>query len=93
MSDKFPVSPGHMLMIPRRQLMRFRELTAVEKSRLLEWVDWAQPRSPQTLTSGPEVVSLGVNDGKVAEQALQKFHFHVIPRHAGDTIDPSGDVR
>lgn len=33
--DKFLVSPGHTLIIPRRPLTRFRELNATEKSRLL----------------------------------------------------------
>jgi diadenosine tetraphosphate (Ap4A) HIT family hydrolase len=41
-SDKFPVSPGHTLIIPPRPLTRFRELNAVEKTRLLEWVEWSQ---------------------------------------------------
>ena len=34
--DKFPISPGHTLIIPRRPLIRFRELTAAEKTRLME---------------------------------------------------------
>jgi diadenosine tetraphosphate (Ap4A) HIT family hydrolase len=41
-SDKFPVSPGHTLIIPRRPLKRFQELDAAEKAGLLEWVEWAQ---------------------------------------------------
>lgn len=41
-SDTFPVSPGHALVIPRRALTRFQELNATERVRLLEWVDWAQ---------------------------------------------------
>ena len=31
--DKFPVSPGHTLIIPHRPLTRFRELNAAEKAR------------------------------------------------------------
>jgi diadenosine tetraphosphate (Ap4A) HIT family hydrolase len=91
--DKFPVSPGHSLIIPRRPLTRFQELTAVEKSRLLEWVDWAQARLQQTLTPAPEAFNLGVNDGKAAGQTMPQFHFHVIPRHSGDVADPRGGVR
>jgi len=41
-SDKFPVSPVHTLIMPRRPLTRFQELTPAEKSRLLEWVEWTQ---------------------------------------------------
>ncbi len=41
-------------------MTRFQELTAAEKSRLLEWVDWAQARLQQTLTPAPEAFNLGV---------------------------------
>jgi diadenosine tetraphosphate (Ap4A) HIT family hydrolase len=92
-SDKFPISPGHTLIIPRRALTRFRELTAAEKSRLLEWVEWAQERLQQTLTPPPEAFNLGLNDGKAAGQTMPQFHFHVIPRHNGDVADPRGGVR
>jgi len=92
-SDKFPVSPGHVLIIPRRSLTRFQELNAGEKSRLLEWVDWAQARLQQTLTPVPEAFNLGVNDGKAAGQTMPQFHFHVIPRRSGDVADPRGGVR
>ena len=92
-SDKFPVSPGHTLIIPRRALTRFQELSATEKSRLLEWVNWVQVRLQQTLTPPPEAFNLGVNDGKLAGQTMSQFHFHVIPRHAGDVADPRGGVR
>jgi diadenosine tetraphosphate (Ap4A) HIT family hydrolase len=92
-SDKFPVSPGHTLVIPRRALTRFQELKASEKLRLLEWVDWAQSRLQQTLTPTPEAFNLGVNDGKAAGQTMSQFHFHIIPRHIGDIADPRGGVR
>ncbi len=74
-SDKFPVSPGHTLIIPRRAVTRFQELTAVEKSRLLEWVDWVQSRLQQTLTPAPEAFNLGVNDGRAAGRRCRNFIF------------------
>ena len=92
-SDKFPISPGHTLIIPLRALTRFQELTAMEKSRLLEWVEWTQTHLQQTLTPAPEAFNLGVNDGKAAGQTMPQFHFHVIPRHTGDVADPRGGVR
>ena len=92
-SDKFPVSPGHVLIIPRRPLTRFQELNTVEKSRLLKWVEWAQARLQQTLTPAPEAFNLGLNDGEAAGQTMPQFHFHVIPRHSGDVADPRGGVR
>lgn len=92
-SDKYPVSPGHTLIIPRRPVTRFRELTALERAQLLEWVEWVQVLSQQRLTPSPEAFNLAVNDGKAAGQTMPQFHFHVIPRFTGDVADPRGGVR
>lgn len=92
-SDNFPVAPGHTLIIPRRALTRFQELNAVEKLRLLEWVDWVQNRLLTTVSPPPDAFNLGVNDGKAAGQTMPQFHFHVIPRHNGDVADPRGGIR
>ncbi len=92
-SDRYPISAGHTLIIPRRALTRFQELNASEKLRLLEWVEWAQARLLQTLTPAPDAFNLGINDGKAAGQTMPQFHFHVIPRYTGDVTDPRGGVR
>lgn len=92
-SDKYPVSPGHTLIIPRRALTRFQELNVAERLGLLEWVDWAQNRLLSTHTPPPDAFNLGVNDGKAAGQTMPQFHFHVIPRYKGDVADPRGGVR
>jgi len=91
--DKYPVAPGHALIIARRPVERFRELTATEKARLVEWVDWAQERLQATLAPVPGGFNLGVNDGKAAGQTMPQFHFHVIPRYAGDVPDARGGLR
>ncbi len=91
--DKFPVTPGHSLIIPRRTAKRFQELHASEKMRLLELVEWTQRHLEETLAPVPEGFNLGVNDGPAAGQTMPQFHFHVIPRRTGDVADPRGGVR
>lgn len=91
--DKFPVTLGHTLIIPRRAVVRFQELNSSEKARLLELVDWAQRQLGTMLVPAPEGFNLGVNDGPAAGQTMPQFHFHVIPRRAGDVADPRGGVR
>ena len=91
--DKFPVTAGHTLIIPRRAVVRFLELDGGERTRLLELVGWVQERLVATLKPAPEAFNLGVNDGKAAGQTMPQFHFHVIPRRAGDVADPRGGVR
>jgi diadenosine tetraphosphate (Ap4A) HIT family hydrolase len=90
--DKFPVTPGHTLIIPRRAVLRFAELNAPERARLLEMVAWTQ-RHLSGISPTPEGFNLGVNDGKAAGQTIAQFHFHVIPRRNGDVADPRGGVR
>ncbi len=90
--DKFPVTTGHTLIIPRRVVLRFAELNAAERVRLLELVEWAQ-RNLAALVPAPEGFNLGVNDGPAAGQTMPQFHFHVIPRRSGDVADPRGGVR
>lgn len=90
--DKFPVTAGHTLIIPRRAVLWFAELNSAERVRLLELVDWVQ-KGLAGLTPAPEGFNLGVNDGPAAGQTMPQFHFHVIPRRGGDVGDPRGGVR
>jgi diadenosine tetraphosphate (Ap4A) HIT family hydrolase len=92
-SDKYPISPGHTLIIARRPVARFQELTESEKSRLLVWVDWTQQHLTAQLNPAPDAYNLGLNDGPAAGQTMPQLHFHVIPRYAGDVPDPRGGVR
>jgi diadenosine tetraphosphate (Ap4A) HIT family hydrolase len=72
-SDKFPISPGHTLIIPRRPVTRFRELTALEKSRLLEWLGWAQERLLQTLMPPPGALIWALTTGKRRVKRCRSF--------------------
>jgi diadenosine tetraphosphate (Ap4A) HIT family hydrolase len=90
--DKYPVSPGHTLIISRRVVQRFSELTTVEKVRLMELVTEVQNALLRAVPK-PDGFNLGVNDGPAAGQTVPQFHFHVIPRYAGDVADPRGGVR
>lgn len=87
------VSPGHTLIIARRPVARFQELTGAEKARLLVWLDWTQQQLASTLSPAPDAFTFGVNDGPAAGQTIPQFHFHVIPRYTGDVPDPRGGIR
>jgi len=92
-SDKFPISPGHTLIIARRPVARFQDLTSQEKARLLVWIDWTQEHLASYLSPAPDAFNFGLNDGPAAGQTMPQFHFHIIPRYAGDVPDPRGGVR
>ena len=92
-SDKFPISHGHTLIIARRPVARFQELTSAEKARLLVWIDWTQDHLASHLSPTPDAFNLGLNDGPAAGQTMPQLHFHVIPRYTGDVPDPRGGIR
>jgi diadenosine tetraphosphate (Ap4A) HIT family hydrolase len=92
-ADKFPISPGHTLIIARRPIGRFQQLTTAEKARLLTWIDWIQHHLASSLSPRPDGFNLGLNDGPAAGQTMPQFHFHVIPRYTGDVPDPRGGIR
>jgi diadenosine tetraphosphate (Ap4A) HIT family hydrolase len=89
--DGFPISPGHTLVIPKRHVASFFELTAEERSGLLALLDEAKADLDREFS--PQGYNIGVNDGKAAGQTIAHVHIHLIPRFAGDRPDPRGGVR
>ena len=92
-SDRYPVSPGRSLVVPKRAISRFRELTAEEKSRLTLWIDWCMEYLEETLDPRPDGFNVGLNDGISAGQTIRQLPVHVIPRYLGDVGDPRGGIR
>ena len=89
--DKYPVSPGHLLLIPSRHVADFFDATDAEQAALLALV-----REAKTLLDGrlhPDGYNVGVNVGTAAGQTAMHLHVHLIPRYAGDVEDPRGGVR
>jgi diadenosine tetraphosphate (Ap4A) HIT family hydrolase len=91
--DKFRISPGHTLIIARRLVACFKELTTAEKAPLLVWIDWTQEQLASKLSPAPDAFNLGLNDGPAASQTMPQLHFHDIPRYTGDVPDPRGGIR
>ncbi|MDA1273589.1 MAG: HIT domain-containing protein [Verrucomicrobia bacterium] len=91
--DKYPVSPGHSLIIVKRLVSRFRKLTADEKTRLTQWMDWCIGHLQDGLKPRPDGFNVGLNDGPAAGQTVGQLHIHVIPRYNGDVSDSRGGVR
>jgi len=89
--DGFPVSPGHMLIIPRRHFESFFETTEAERASLLRLLDEAK-RVLDTEFQ-PDGYNIGVNNGAAAGQTVAHLHIHLIPRYAGDREDPRGGIR
>jgi len=90
-SDKYPVSEGHMLIISREQRRDFFELTVEEQKELPKKICIAKELIEKS--HSPTGYNIGMNCGSSAGQTVFHFHCHVIPRYKGDMTDPRGGVR
>lgn len=90
--DKYPVSNGHSLIIPKRHVADYFDITKAEQEAIH---DLLRIRRQQLLGADHTIqgFNIGVNLGEVAGQTIFHCHVHLIPRRQGDVADPRGGVR
>lgn len=91
MFDKYPVNPGHALIIPKRHVTSYFDLP--ERSKTACWVVVDRVKKLLSQRFQPEGYNVGINIGATAGQTIPHAHIHLIPRYPGDTTDPTGGVR
>ena len=89
--DGFPVSPGHALIIPRRHVASFFDLTKDEQQDMFKLADCVKSIIDEKYH--PDGYNVGVNVGEAAGQSIFHVHMHIIPRYKGDVSNPRGGVR
>ncbi len=89
--DAYPASRGHLLVIPRRHVERWEDLSGEEKMGLIRGMELAMEVLRETLK--PDAFNVGMNLGREAGQTVPHLHLHVIPRWEGDCSHPRGGVR
>jgi diadenosine tetraphosphate (Ap4A) HIT family hydrolase len=89
--DKFPVTLGHLLIIPVRHEPDFFAAKRDELAAIWALVDEAKGLLDAKYQ--PDGYNLGVNVGEVAGQTIAHAHLHLIPRYRGDVENPRGGVR
>ena len=89
--DKFPISPGHMLIVPKQHVSDYFELSEAEQQELWQLVN----RCKASLTERyrPDGFNVGINVGPTAGQTIFHVHIHLIPRYKGDVKNPKGGIR
>lgn len=88
--DLNPVTPGHLLVVPRRHAAGLEDLD--EESGAHVWrLAHRLARAVQRSGLRCEGINLFLADGKVAFQEVFHFHFHVFPRYAGDGFTINAD--
>jgi len=89
--DKFPVSPGHLLVIPRRHYASVFDATDEEFAAMWEVI--GQVKQLIDKEYKPDGYNIGVNVGQAGGQSVFHMHMHIIPRYKGDVENPKGGVR
>jgi diadenosine tetraphosphate (Ap4A) HIT family hydrolase len=89
--DKFPVSPGHLLVIPKRHTTDWFSLTDQEQAAITHLINQAKTYLDERYAPGG--YNIGMNCGEAAGQTVPHMHCHLIPRYDGDVDDPRGGVR
>ena len=89
--DKYPVTEGHLLIIPNRHVPDYFLVTAEEKTALWAMVDEGKRLLDERFK--PDGYNVGVNVGTDAGQTVMHCHIHLIPRRSGDSAKPRGGVR
>ena len=90
--DTYPVSHNHCLIIPKRHVIDYFELTNEE---LIACNDLIKIVKQQVVNKDESIraFNIGTNAGKIAGQSIMHCHIHLIPRREGDVDNPQGGVR
>ena len=90
--DSYPVSEFHSLIVPKRHVNSYFELTSEE---ILACNELILKTKEKILKQDSSVkgFNIGTNAGKIAGQSIMHCHIHLIPRREGDVEDPQGGVR
>ena len=90
--DSYPVSEFHSLIVPKRHVENYFELTAEEIQGCHELILKTKEKILKQ-DSSVKGFNIGTNAGKVAGQSIMHCHIHLIPRREGDVENPQGGVR
>lgn len=90
--DRYPVTPGHHLIVPIRHAEDFFTMTSIER----QDADTCLFRLRRMLMDKDPTITgfnIGINCGEAAGQAIFHAHIHLIPRRKGDAKEPLGGIR
>jgi diadenosine tetraphosphate (Ap4A) HIT family hydrolase len=89
--DGYPLSKGHVLVLPKRHIANYFELPFKEQSAC-----WFMANKVQEILSKefqPDGFNVGMNINRVAGQTMMHANIHIIPRYQGDTVGAKGGMR
>ena len=91
-TDSYPVSELHSLIVPKRHVETYFELTNEEIKACNDLILKTKVKILEQ-DSSVKGFNIGTNAGKVAGQSIMHCHIHLIPRREGDVENPQGGIR
>jgi diadenosine tetraphosphate (Ap4A) HIT family hydrolase len=90
-SDQYPVSQGHTLIILKRHIASLFEANSEEITAIFDLAKQVQKLLSRQFK--PDGYNVGFNDLEAAGQSITHCHMHIIPRYQGDVKNPRGGIR
>ena len=87
--DSYPVSEFHSLIVPKRHVETYFELSKDEIQACNELILKTKEKILKQ-DSNVKGFNIGTNAGKSAGQSIMHCHIHLIPRREGDVENPQG---
>ena len=82
--DAFPLTKGHVLVMPKRHYKKLQDMNAEENSDLFSLV--YEVLSKVDAVSGSTLLAL--HNGEDAGQEIPHVHVHLVPRSKNDSAGP-----
>jgi HKD family nuclease len=89
--DRYPVNEGHCLIIPRRHVPNWFDVTPEEHASISRAI--AECKRIIDKEFKPDGYNVGINVDTAGGQTIPHAHCHLIPRFNGDHVNPVGGVR
>jgi diadenosine tetraphosphate (Ap4A) HIT family hydrolase len=89
--DGYPLSKGHALIIPKRHVANYFDLSFSEQSAC--WFMVNKVKEILTKKYHPDGFNIGLNINKAAGQKIMHANIHLIPRYQGDVIHGKSGIR
>ncbi|HIK03337.1 MAG TPA: HIT domain-containing protein [Trichormus sp. M33_DOE_039] len=89
--DGYPISKGHVLVIPKRHVSNYFELPLTEQSACWLMVNKVQEMLKSEFA--PDGFNVGMNINRAAGQNVMHTSIHIIPRYQGDSVGVKSGIR
>ncbi len=89
----YPYNPAHLMIVTRRHITKFLELTKEELLHITRTIQGIQMLLNDLYN--PKGYNIGINQGRDAGGSIDHLHFHLIPRYGSELgfIDIVGKTR